>query len=244
MIRRWLPVALIAAVAAIAAALGAWQVGRGAQKDALQAAREAARAAPPLAPSGAAPRLAAIDGARVELAGTFDEAATVFLDNRTRQGVAGFHVLTPLRLADGGAWVPVLRGWVARDVADRTRVPALPRLDGPVRVEGFAQAALAQPMLLAGQPAPAPGERIWQRYEAEVFRRWSGRPVVDGVVRQTSDTPDGLARDWVEPGSGADKHRAYAFQWFAMAALAAGGAAVLGWRTARGRPAPRPQRDA
>jgi cytochrome oxidase assembly protein ShyY1 len=236
-IRRWLPVVLLLAVAALTAALGAWQLDRGAQKDALQAARDAARAGAPVAPSGPAPRLAALDGARVVLAGRFDEAGTVFLDNRTHQGVAGFHVLTPLRLDDGGAWVMVLRGWVARDLGERTRVPALPALDGPVRIEGYAQAVLAQPMLLAEQPAPAAGERIWQRYEADAYRRWSGRPVVDGVVRQASPTPDGLARDWLEPGSGADKHRGYAFQWFAMAVLAAGGAAVLGWRL-------RAQRDA
>ena len=61
----------------------------------------------------------------------------------------------------------------------------------------------------------------------------AGLPVVDGVVRHSSDTGAGLARDWVEPGSGADKHRAYAFQWFAMAAAAVVAAGVLGWRVAR-----------
>jgi cytochrome oxidase assembly protein ShyY1 len=48
-------------------------------------------------------------------------------------------------------------------------------------------------------------------------------PVALGIVRQLGDVPDGLARDWVAPGAGADKHRAYAFQWFAMA-----GAALIG----------------
>jgi len=136
---------------------------------------------------------------------------------------------------EGGAWVMVLRGWVARDARERTRLPVLPAQADAVRIEGFAQASLAQPMVLARQPDAAPGERLWQHYDAEVYRRWSGLAVVEGLVRQTSELPDGLARDWVEPGSGADKHRGYAFQWFAMCACAAVAAAVLAYRSRRSR---------
>lgn len=242
MIRRWLSIAVMVAVVAITASLGSWQLQRGAAKDALQAQRDAARSATPLVPIGDTVSLASFEARRVRLSGRLDEARTVFLDNRTRKGVAGYHVLTPMRLDDGGAWVMVLRGWVARDVADRTRLPELTALPAPLSIEGFAQAVLQQPMVLTEQSPPAAGERLWQRYDADTFRRWSGLSVVDGVVRQTTETPDGLARDWVEPGSGADKHRAYAFQWFAMSALAAAVTVVLVWRAGRA-PGAR-QRDA
>ena len=231
-VTRWIPALALAIVVAVTFSLGQWQVRRGAEKDALQAQRDAARAAAPVAPSAQTPALAGLDGRRVVLAGRLEESKTVLLDNRTRSGVAGFHVLTPLQL-DGGAWVMVLRGWVARDALERTRLPALPPQAEAVRVEGFAQAALAQPMVLARQAEPAPGERLWQHYDVEAYRRWSGLAVVDGIVRQTSALPDGLERDWVEPGSGADKHRGYAFQWFAMAATAALAALVLAWRALR-----------
>jgi len=229
---RWIPALALAIVVALTASLGQWQVRRGAEKDALQVQRDAARAAAPVAPAASDPALASLDGRRVLLVGRFDDAKSVFLDNRTRNGMAGFHVLTPLRL-EGGAWVMVLRGWVARDARERTRLPVLPAQADAVRVEGFAQASLAQPMVLAAQPDAAPGERLWQHYEVDAYRRWSGLPVTEGIVRQLSDLPDGLARDWVEPGSGADKHRAYAFQWFAMSAAAALAALVLAWRTVR-----------
>jgi cytochrome oxidase assembly protein ShyY1 len=229
---RWMPALALAVVVALTASLGQWQVRRGAEKDALQAQRDAARAAAPVALAASDPALASLDGRRVLLVGRFDDAKSVFLDNRTRNGTAGFHVLTPLRL-EGGAWVMVLRGWVARDARERTRLPVLPEQADAVRVEGFAQASLAQPMVLAAQPDAAPGERLWQHYDADAYRRWSGLPVTEGIVRQLSDLPDGLARDWVEPGSGADKHRAYAFQWFAMSAAAALAALVLAWRTVR-----------
>jgi surfeit locus 1 family protein len=230
--RRWIPALALAFVVALTFSLGQWQVRRGAEKDALQAQRDAARAAAPIAPPAGQPALAALDGRRVVLTGRFDDSKTLFLDNRTRGGIAGFHVLAPMRL-EGGAWVMVLRGWVARDARERTRLPVLPGQADAVRIEGFAQASLAQPMVLARQAEAAPSERLWQHYDPEVYRRWSGLEVVEGIVRQTSDLPDGLARDWVEPGSGADKHRGYAFQWFAMSATAALAALVLAWRTVR-----------
>ena len=237
MIRRWVPALFLLVVVAVTASLGSWQLRRGAEKDALQAQRDAALAAAPIRPAPGNPGLPELEGRRVALTGRFDDSRTIFLDNRTRQGVAGFHVLTPMQLDEGGAWVLVLRGWVARDPVDRSRVPVLPVLPGSVAIEGFAQATLAQPMLLASAPPPQAGDRIWQRYEPEVFRTWSGRPVADGLVRQISDSPDGLARDWVEPGSGADKHRAYAFQWYTMAVAAAIALVVLAVRMRRQRDA-------
>ena len=133
----------------------------------------------------------------------------------------------------------VLRGWVPRDAADRTRLPVLRTPAGTVRVEGLAMAELPQPMVLgAGTPVEA-GGRLLQRYDADEYARWSGVEPLPIVIRQTSALPDGLVREWVEPGSGVDRHRAYAFQWFAMSATAIVawvGAGVLS-RRRHGRPA-------
>jgi cytochrome oxidase assembly protein ShyY1 len=41
-----------------------------------------------------------------------------------------------------------------------------------------------------------------------------------GTVQQTNDASDGLSRAWSVAISGADKNRGYAFQWFALSALA------------------------
>jgi surfeit locus 1 family protein len=239
-IRQWLPVVALAAVIALTASLGQWQLRRAAEKDDLQAQRDEARAALPLRLTkatlgGGQTALIALDGRHVVLEGHLDDTRTVFLDNRTYQGVAGFHVLTPARLGDDGPWVMVLRGWVPRDVADRTRLPPLVTPSGPVPVVGFVQAALGQPMVLATLPAPEAQQRIWQHYEAKAFWGWSGLPVLDGIVRQTSDIGDGVVRDWTEPGSGADRHRGYAFQWYALAFAAAIAAAVLTSRNLRRR---------
>ena len=219
-----MPTIAAIAVVVLTVSLGNWQMRRADEKATLQSQRDAALAAAPVR-IGAAPfDMAALAGRRVALEGVFDTRGTIFLDNRTRSGVAGFHVLTPLRVAPASAGDPdarhvlVLRGWIARDLADRTRVPALQTPDGPVRVEGLAMSELAQPIVLGrGEAEPAPDARIWQHLELDAYRRWSRLALQPVLVRQTSALDDGLARDWVEPGSGVDKHHGYAFQWYALA---------------------------
>ena len=49
-----------------------------------------------------------------------------------------------------------------------------------------------------------------------------GLPMQPVLVRQTVELDDGLARDWVQPASGVDRHHGYAVQWYAIAAVTAG----------------------
>ena len=152
------------------------------------------------------------------------------------EGVAGFHVLTPLVLSGTQRRVLVLRGWVARDPIDRNQLPALDTPAGVVRVEGAAVAALQQPIMLGEDPSPGPTDRLWQHFTFEKFRRWAGLEsgsVLDPVIlRQTvePDYRDGLARDWNQPGVSVERHRAYAFQWFALTVAAIATWVILMWR--------------
>jgi hypothetical protein len=142
--RRLVPTLAAAAVMALTVALGNWQLRRADEKAALQQARDAALALAPVTLDGAPLQPAELDGRRVSVQGVFDPAHTIFLDNRTRNGVAGFHVLAPLRIArpaaDGAPppHVLVLRGWIARDPVARARLPPLRTPEGPVRIEGLA----------------------------------------------------------------------------------------------------------
>jgi surfeit locus 1 family protein len=211
-------------VVALTVSLGNWQLRRASEKHTLQAHRDAALAAPPRAVGASPVAPAEVDGHRVEVFGTFSPAHTVYLDNRTRRGIAGFHVFTPLRLepaSDPQRWVLVLRGWVARDFADRNRLPPVPTPAQAVRIQGLAHASLPQALSLGPVPAPSPDERLWSLLTLERYADWSGLPLQPFVLRQTSELGDGLERDWVQPGGDVAKHRGYAFQWYALAAAAA-----------------------
>lgn len=219
--------ALVLAFTAVS--LGNWQMRRAEEKRVLQAQREAAdRDAAVQVPSGD-PDPATLVGRRVVARGQFVPDWTVFVDNRTHKGIAGFHVLTPLRIAGSDRHVLVLRGWIARDPHERTRLPEVGTPAGEVEVEGLAERDLARVLELGSSPPPGPRDRLWQNADLATFARWSGLAMQPLVVRQTvasragpAGRDDGLVREWVDPGSGVDKHLGYAFQWYALAVLVAG----------------------
>lgn len=222
MIRTRTLVALAAAAASIVltASLGNWQLRRADEKLALQAAWDRAEQAAPLPVAGT--DLAAVASQlprRVQLRGRYLSGHEVWLDNRQMDGHAGLMLITPLRLADG-AVVLVNRGFARRDPRDRTRLPAVARPDDEVIVEGLAVAQTPR-VLQIGENAPG-GEgqpAVWQNLDFDAFERASGLAVARWVVQQTNGADDGLLRQWPRLAAGVDKHRGYALQWFALAAL-------------------------
>ena len=71
----------------------------------------------------------------------------------------------------GGQTVMVLRGWVARELRDRTRPMPFVTPDGPIRIEGVALSGLPQPMVLGGADSSAePGSSVIQRFDLDSWR--------------------------------------------------------------------------
>jgi cytochrome oxidase assembly protein ShyY1 len=232
--RRFLALTAAAAGIALTVSLGNWQMRRGDAKQALQAEWDAAQRGAPVQLDSQA----AIDQVertlprRVQLRGSLVPAATVYLDNRMRQGVAGFNVIAAISIGSALPLVPVDRGWAARDPLERARLPAAPAPEADVVIEGLAVAGMPRLLELGSEPERRiPG--IWQNLEFDDFERVLGRRVARFVVQQTSELPDGLRRDRPQPSLGVDKHRGYALQWYSLAALIAVLTAWFGLRGLR-----------
>jgi len=137
--------------------------------------------------------------------------------------VAGFEVITPLRLATSGRVVLVNRGWMPLG-ADRASAAAPPAPAGPLELDGTL--AIPEPLTVApgdpAWPAPAAAGVIWPRLSLVRFQTATGLPAVPYVLQQTTAAPDGLIREWPGPPDDSATHRAYALQWFSFAAIAAG----------------------
>ena len=67
----------------------------------------------------------------------------VYLDNRPYNDQPGFYVVMPFKLADGG-YVLVNRGWLPRNLADRTGIEPYATPQGEVEIEGIARANASQ----------------------------------------------------------------------------------------------------
>jgi surfeit locus 1 family protein len=231
-------VALVAAGAALALAvsLGNWQLRRADEKLALQAQWDRAMQEAPVAVAG--PDIASVAARlplRVVLRGRFDFEHEIWLDNRQMDGRSGLMQVVPLQLADG-AVVLVNRGFAARDPRDRQRLPEVARPTEEVTVEGLALAQTSR-VLQIGENAPAvKGQAaIWQNLDFDAFERASGLVVARWVVQQTGGADEGLLRNWPVLSAGVEKHRGYAVQWYALAALIASLTLFFGARALRRR---------
>lgn len=219
---RFRPVPLIAAVVVIGIglALGQWQMRRAAEKTAIEQRLSERESAPPVwLDSRSAEDGDTLEFRHVSLRGTFLANWPVYLENRPYHGVAGVFVVMPFRLAGSDRHVLVQRGWIARDGADRTRLPVIATPAGEVEIAGLARRSIGRVLQLGQAPVLAPGAFV-QNLDIARFARASGLQMADLVVEQASSANDGLVRDWPRPSSGVERHYGYAFQWYALAATA------------------------
>lgn len=228
---RWVPFIAATIVAVIGIMLGQWQTRRAVEKESIETTMAVRETATPIVLNDAPLQPADIEYRHVRVRGHFVQDWPVYLDNRPYKGKAGFYVLMPLRIDGSDMHVLVARGWVGRDVTDRTRLPSIPVPGDLVEIEGVVRRNLGQVLQLGGA-APLQPHAIVQNADIAAFEqagKWRMHPF---IIEQTSEMQDGLVRDWPRPSTGVEKHRGYAFQWYALAATAMIFFVVTGFRRA------------
>ncbi len=203
------------ALALLTARLGVWQLGRAAEKNALQASIEQQSRLPVLeALPNDTRQTASLTHRRVQLRGRWSPSHTIYLDNRQMDGRPGFFVVTPLLLPDGRALL-VQRGWLPRDADERTRVADVPTPPGEIVIDG----RIAPPPARLFEFEGADGGRIRQNLDIDAFARETALRLLPYSVLQTAAADNKLLRDWPAPATGVAKHHGYAFQWFGLSTL-------------------------
>lgn len=219
----WVLLATLLGVA-LTAGLGSWQLKRAAQKIAIQSALESRALLPVLSAADLArdADAAALQHHRpARLRGRWVAEHTVFLENRQMNARVGFYVVTPLQLEGRPEAVLVQRGWVVRDLNDRSLLPPIVTPAGPVEVEGL---IAPPPARLYEFSAVATGA-IRQNLDLTGFALETGLRLAPLSLQQhdsAATANDGLLRQWPRPAADVQKHHGYAFQWFALSALMAG----------------------
>ena len=208
----------------ITASLGTWQLDRAAQKNAIQSALDSRALLPVLSAADLARSagVAALQHYRqVRVRGHWVAERTVFLENRQMNARVGFYVITPLQLDGLGEAVLVQRGWVPRDMRDRSLLPELTTSAGSVEVQGI----IAPPPARLYEFSTVATGAIRQNLDLASFATETGLRLAPLSLQQqdgAAAADDGLLRHWPRPAVDVQKHYGYAFQWFAMSALMAG----------------------
>jgi len=156
----------------------------------------------------------------VTATGTFDSTEEVLIRSQTNNGIAGFHVVTPLILTDGAA-VLINRGWVPLDM-DTPPVPAGPP-SGPQTVSIVLQATQVRSRFGPTDPE----EKVPRLSRVDIERIAEQVPhdlyPVYGLAQATSEALP-VAIEVPELSDG--PHLSYAIQWFAFVVIAVGGFAI------------------
>lgn len=211
---RWLPPLVTVIGIALTAAAGTWQLGRAHEKERLQQAYDRGESDPPIRLTAV---LASVDDLRmrrVEVEGEIVPNGIALLDNKTRNGVAGYEVVMPLKIDGSSMHVLINRGWIAAG-PERARLPVFRTPGSIVRVTGMATV----PGRFIELAKVEDSGLLWQNLTVERYVARTGLQVQPIVVQQHNDLDDGLLRAWERPDFGIARHYGYAVQWFSFCAL-------------------------
>ena len=213
--------ALLSAIflAALFAGLGRWQLDRMHQKEEIIAQYQQRQAEPAI--DKLPPPTADLEEWRyrqVQLGGQLLAERQFLLDNQISAGRVGFNVLTPMALADGNT-VLVDRGWVAMGVR-REDLPDVRLSIEPDTITGTIYVPFGEPFALGSATIGEVGwPRIVQYLDFKALGDLLGTPLLPMVVRLSPQQDGGYKREWSLIAMSADKHLAYAVQWFGLAAV-------------------------
>lgn len=211
---------LLAALLPAFISLGMWQWNKAEAKQAQQAEYDQRGLAPPVPLPAGLPAADSLRYRHLILRGTYDAAHQVLIDNRLQQGVAGYHVLTPLRVADSDRYVLINRGWLPAP-ADHHQQPAAPVPSGEIELIGIAVLPPERFFNLTEQPVNG-WEPVWQNLNLERFRGLLPGPLLSIVIQLDPQAPAGFGREWPRPDERIERHRSYALQWFGFAIASVG----------------------
>ena len=209
--------------------LGAWQLQRGAEK------------AQRISGFETAPRLIGLPEAdsvteftRLKLRGSFDPQRHSLADNQVFQGRPGVHVYSPFHISNGGV-ILVNRGWLPLE-ANRRLLPEVEPVSGIIEIGGRIG------------PMPRPGRQLgeanamnpeeWPQLltypDRDRIAAALGIDLYPWILFLDLSSPGGFGdRKWSPVYMSPEKHRAYAFQWFALALTALTTWLILGFRRGR-----------
>jgi len=216
----WIPILVFGLIFSCLLFLGSWQLDRADRKQALLEQQKLRKNQYPIELDVSEYTNRDYRYQRVVLRGVYDGEHQFLIDNRVINGVVGFFVMTPLHLHVDGRSVLVNRGWVPLG-GDRKKLPQVSVDSGEVTVTGIIDRFPSVGLTLAGASTPSQGwPSVVQVVDGSILSEVLGYSLLPFQVLLDQDVGQGYYRHWnFESSMPPWKHRAYAFQWFALAIM-------------------------
>lgn len=205
--------ALLFVLAGLFVAMGMWQTKRAAEKLNTEQLHQAAPIVSFQQAVGDESRFA-----RIDVSGHYDPQRHILLDNQIWRGRGGVHVFTPFTTLDGTT-ILVNRGWLPL-AADRQTMPEVVTPLHQTVLRGMLNTFPVPGRVLG--PADKIRSDIWPQLVTYLnhdnIAVALDIPLATWVVQLHASEQAGFdGRDWKPVYLSSDRHKAYAFQWFALA---------------------------
>lgn len=197
-------------------ALGVWQVQRLHWKEGLIAQRDAAVAAPPIAPPQSFDAARSLEFHHIVAEGVFRNDKELYLAASSDSGEAGYQVVTPLVMSDGRTMF-VNRGFVPSELKDPSK-RAAGELTGTQRVVGLLRLpSQTKPSFFL--PDNRPDLNLWFWVDLPAMAKAAGvaDPVSFYVDADKTPNPGGWPKGGITRLDLPNDHLQYAITWFSLA---------------------------
>jgi surfeit locus 1 family protein len=223
--REWVLGALIILIAGTCARLGVWQLSRLGERRAQNATIETRLSQTPITLSDDEFIPDEIAYRRVHLQGDFVFEDEILLKNRAREGRPGYHLVTPLFIADTEWAVLVDRGWIPIEDRDRESL-ARYTTSNPIALEGIIRLSQPEPRWsFMADKVPGMGEPPlleWLAFNVEGIQQQITFPLLPIVVEQSEPLAgiESMPIPHPEIDLSEGPHLSYTIQWFSFGAIA------------------------
>lgn len=231
MLKKILWILFIITGASTMIALGFWQWGRLQERQAFNAKVAAQTNAPPLVINGEAIDAASLEYRRATVSGVYDFSQEMVLRNRTYNGVAGVHLLTPLKIENSPKAVLIDRGWISYpDSFPFEKRSKYNKPNGGVTVSGLIRLSQTRPdaPLAPADPTDLPRLDTWFYPDMAMMQKQIPYPILSFYIERFPATdPNELPAPNPELELSEGSHWSYVIQWFSFAIIFTVGSMAL-----------------
>lgn len=154
----------------------------------------------------------------MRVTGRYETDYAFLLDNQVENTRAGYHVITPLKIAGTSRYVLINRGWIPGN-ASHADVPTVKTPTEEVEVIGQVWLPSEKFFTLeAKEDVNQAWKPVWQNMDMAQYKKQVPFDLSPLLVKlDAKSNAGGYVRNWQVPVKRIATHLGYAFQWFGFA---------------------------
>jgi len=161
---------------------------------------------------------------KIKTSGEYVTKYQILIDNQVENSVAGYHVVTPLRIEGTDQYVLVNRGWIAGKSA-HVYIPTFDTPDGIQQVEGMVWIPNKKIFTLEDKNVSNQEiknwQLVWQHLDMVQYQKVVPLKLLPVIIKLDAQSQaGGFVRNWQMPTERIATHLGYAYQWFGFAIAA------------------------